>query len=138
MYKCNVCSNEFGLLEEHHIVPKRVLTLLNISHSDRRFIVNICGSCHNRVYIPGEKHGIHASPKDDSIIIHGWNNLVPDTKLIWENYSDHSIESSGVETTFTVIEKSEIEPKEGKTVTIKEVRQVTKQTTLKRISDPRT
>lgn len=91
---CPICKQEFGRLEEHHIKPRQILERLDISLLNKKYIVAICGSCHNRVYIPGENFGIHACLVKDSIIIHGWKRDIPNEELLWEDYYSKKIEST--------------------------------------------
>ena len=54
-------------IHEHHIVPKE------LGGKDKKFNkIFLCPNCHNRVYIPEAKIGIHSIKNDNSIIISKW------------------------------------------------------------------
>jgi len=53
----------------HHIIPKSLG-----GKNDRFNLVRLCPNCHNKIYIPEAKHGIHSIKAKNYIILHGIHN----------------------------------------------------------------
>ena len=66
---CQFCDfeGERCELHSHHIIPKEV-QVENRSWN----LLFVCPTCHNRIYIPESKSGIHSIKKSNSIIVKQW------------------------------------------------------------------
>lgn len=71
-FKCNFCkfeADEKSLLHNHHIIPKELQDPID---NKPRNLILVCANCHNRIYIPKSKSGIHSIKKKSSIILNHW------------------------------------------------------------------
>ncbi len=61
---CNFVTNERSLIAKHHIVPREI-----DNTKKNKCTLNLCPTCHNKIYVRESKKGIHSKLKEESLII---------------------------------------------------------------------
>jgi len=88
LFKCNLCDyqSEKNSIHYHHIIPKELGGCDSIKNR-----VYLCPNCHNNVFVPSSKSGIHSFNNKNSIQILGWLSSTSGRVL-------HYIDENGKET----------------------------------------
>lgn len=63
---CSYSSKNRSQIHEHHIVPRELG-----GNNKKNNKIYLCPNCHNKIFIPESKKGIHSKCYIDSIILKG-------------------------------------------------------------------
>lgn len=78
---CGWETNNKQLMNNHHIVPRE---LGGINKRNNRIL--LCPTCHNRIYIPNSKSGIHSINSPEKIVLLGILNSTDGDILYYKNF----------------------------------------------------
>lgn len=88
-YKCYLCEYETDTksqIHTHHIIPKES----GGANKDYN-LINLCPSCHSRIYIPAAVKGIHSKKGMKSVILKGWCMTSQGKKLEYIDENNRNI-----------------------------------------------
>lgn len=81
---CTFSTKERSCIDRHHIIPRSMPGTSNKGYN----LIDLCPSCHRKVYVPGVESGHHSILKSDSIIIEGKRKASTGEALLFHNVSD--------------------------------------------------
>lgn len=61
---CGHSTNDRSLIHKHHIVPKEV-----DPRPQNKVTIDLCPTCHHKIYVKESESGIHSKLKKESLII---------------------------------------------------------------------
>ena len=78
---CNWKTNNKQLMNNHHIIPREFG-----GSNKRNNRILFCPNCHNRIYVPGTKYGIHSINSPEKIVILNILNSTNGDILHYKNF----------------------------------------------------
>jgi len=74
VYKCEAPGCVYTTLDKHQIHFHHIIPKSQGGKNNKFNLVTLCPNCHNRIYIPGTKRGIHSIKSKNYIIL---KNIIP-------------------------------------------------------------